>query len=516
MVEFPTKGNRHDWRSLASRIIVTISDAVLLKLPGLLISCSPNQTEIFYLVDEEGTTTKYRIMAGMPLGPIDELPQLRTYTILLLGFPLEDAVDQAEVMHRLQSATDTLVDKFPFLAGYTTIREADEEKVNATKHMSGKDANKVTVTHNNISELFPSYQTYKTANAPTSMLDGRMVAEGEGFPAKSTGSILDPCLRIRANFVSGGLLLTFSLIHNVGDGNSLGQLIKMFAIACRGDNISKADVEAGNVDRQGSIPSLRPHELQSDHSNMLVKGAGASDHATADGHMDQDTVNPICWAYFHISRDKLAELKAEASPNVSKDSDYLTVSTNDAFTALIWRAITTARLQRLEPDGKTMLMRAINSRRKLDPPLPAETIQNVITATYTVFNLRDVPTLPLRTLASQLRKDLHGIDDHHVRSVMTFIRSTKDKNSIGFGASCTPKDVVVSSFANFPVYGDYGSLLGKPEFARRPTLLPADGLVYIMPRNPDGSLEATISIREDDMERMRTDDKWNHYTEYIG
>ena len=455
-------------------------------------------------------------MAGLQLGPIDELPQLRTYTILLLGFRLKDRVEQAEVMQCLQSATNALVREFPFLAGHTTLMEANEEKLNATKHIPGNDTYQVTVTHNDISELFPSYQTIKSANAPTSMLNGSMLAEGEGFPTKRTGSTLDPCLRIRASFVSGGLLLSFSLNHIIGDGNSLGQLIKMFAFACRGDNIPKAELEAGNVDRQGSIPSLRPHEPHLDHSNMRVKWTGVSDHATADEHMDQEPANSLCWAYFHISKEKLAELKAEASADASKDGEFVPVSTNDAFTALIWRAITIARLPRLEPDGKTMLMRAINSRRRLDPPLSAETIQNVITATYTAFNLQDVPSLPLRTLASQLRRDLQGIDDHHIRSLMTFVRSTKDKNSIGFGATCTPNDVVVSSFANLPVYGDYGPLLGKPEFARRPTLLPTDGLVYIMPRNPDGSLEVTISIREDDMERMRRDEKWNHYTEYIG
>lgn len=354
----------------------------------------------------------------------------------------------------------------------------------------------------------------RRTRVPASVLDGAIVGEGEGYPAKRTGTILDPCLRIRANFVHGGLLLTFALMHVIGDGNSLGQVINMFATACRGDKILDADIEAGNIDRQGSLPSLRPHEHQLDHSNMMFKAAADAGHYAIP---DKIISNPIRWAYHHFPQEKLVELKAEALSLAHPDRSRLFVSTDDAVTALVWQAITKARLPRLESNGQTSLMRSINSRRKLNPPLAAETIQNVITATYTAFSLEEVATkLPLSTLAIQLRKELEAIDDHHVRSVMTFLRSIKNESSVGFDASEGPNDITVSSFAKFPIWDDFGPLLGKPEFARRPTLTPMDGLVYIMPRNPDGSFDVAISIRDEDLERMRVDEKWNHYTEFIG
>ena len=452
-------------------------------------------------------------MTGIPLGPLDELPQLRTYTTLLLGFPLKSTVERVDIIERLQTATDTLVDKFPFLAGHTTLQDVNDGKLNATKHVPHLNGYQVKVILNDVLELFPSYETIRGARAPASMLDGAIVGEGEGFPTRRTGTTLDPCLRIRASFVEGGLLLTFALIHAIGDGNSLGQVIKMFATACRGNKIPDTDVEAGNVDRQGSLPSLQAHEHRLDHSKML-KTAG---DAGLDAIPNKNNPNPIHWAYHHIAQEKLVELKAEASGLAHPDKNRLFVSTNDAVTALIWRAITKARLTRSKPTGQTTLLRAINSRRKLNPPLAAETIQNVITATFTTFSLEEVATkLPLSTLAIQLRKELEAINDHHVRSVMTLIRSIKNKASIEFGANAGPHDITVSSFAKFPIWGDFGPLLGKPEFARRPTLTPSDGLIYIMPRNPDGSLDVAISIRDDVMGRMQVDDKWNYYTEFIG
>ena len=450
----------------------------------------------------------------MDLGPFDELPQLRSNVTFLLGFALPDTLSRAKVVECLQAATNTLVDNFPFLAGHITLSEASEGKLNANKYVPG--AHPLTVIVNDVSEELPQYQEIVKAKAPAPMLDGGKVGQGHGFPDFTTGHTLDPCFGLKANFVKGGLLLTFALSHSVGDGTSMGQVMKLFATACRGDVISKADVEAGNMNRPLSMPSLRPGENRLDHSDMTVK-ATPDDTAHTDQN-DQTAAPPKVWAYFRISSEKLVQLRDEALASLSPEDKDLIVSWNDAFTALIWRAMTLARLPHLDPNTGTTLLRAVNCRRKLDPPLPDATLQNIITATYTTSSLEDFSNISLGILASKLRKDLLSIDDHHVRSIATHIRSTRDRNDIRFGANFSPTDLVVSSFAHLPVLSsDFGPLLGKPDFMRRPTLTPADGIVYLMPKRPDdGSVDAGITMREDDLERMLLDEKWAYYTEYIG
>lgn len=452
-------------------------------------------------------------MAELDLGPFDELPQLRSNVTFLLGFTLPDTVNRAKVVECLQAATDTLVDNFPFLAGQITLSEASEDKLNASKYVPA--AHPLTVIENDVSEELPQYQEIVKAKAPASMLDGGKVGQGHGFPDFTTGHTLDPCFGVRANFVKGGLLLTFALSHSVGDGTSMGQVMKMFATACRGDVISKADVEAGNMNRPLSIPSLRSGENQLDHGDMTVKAV--ADHTAHTDQNDRTAAPSKGWAYFSISGEKLVQLQDEALASLSPDDKDLLVSWNDAFTALIWRATTLARLPHLDLNTGTTLCRAVNCRRKLDPPLPDATIQNIVTATYTTSSLEDFSNISLGTLASKLRKDLLSIDDHHVRSIATHIRSTRDRNYIKFGANLSSNDLVVSSFAHLPIFSrDFGPLLGKPDFMRRPTLTPADGLVYLMPKRADGSIDAAISMREDDLERMHLDEKWAYYTEYIG
>ena len=454
-------------------------------------------------------------MAELDLGPFDELPQLRSNVTFLLGFPLSATRNRAEVLECLQAATNTLVDNFPFLAGGITLSEASEHKLNASKYVPSDHAHPLKIVLNDVSEDLPSYQELVTAKFPATMLDGSKIGQGHGFPDFATGHILDPCFAVKANFVKGGLLLTFALSHSIGDGTSMGQVMKMFATACRGDVISKADVEAGNMNRPLSLPSLRSGENQLDHSDMTIQAA--ADH---NGHTDQNgqTAAPSKrWAYFSISNEKLLQLKDEALAGLSPDDKDLLISSNDGFTALIWRAITLARLPHLDPNTGTTLLRAINCRRKLDPPLPDATLQNIITATYSKSSVEDFSKVSVGTLASTLRKDLLNINDHHVRSIATHIRSTRDRNNIRFGANFSSNDVVVSSFTHLPIYAcDFGPLLGKPDFIRRPTLTPADGLIYLMPKRPDGSIDVAITIREDDLERMRLDEKWAYYTEYIG
>ena len=452
-------------------------------------------------------------MAELKLGPLDELPQLRTYGSILLAFPLPETARRSEVEDRLQAATDVLIKNFSYLGGQITISEASENTLNGNKHVPGDPAKGLKVTINDVPEEFFSYDEIINANAPASMLDGSILGQGNGYPDKITGNTLSPCLGIRANFLKGGLLLTFALMHAIGDGVSLGQVVKLFATACRGEDLPSADIKAGNIDRQLSLPSLRPDEQQLDHSHVYVKGPGGI--LCEDGNSLIEAP-AMAWAYFRIRHDKLACLKSETSAMQSRNEQSIDISSNDAFSALIWRAVTMARSARLKPTGTTTCMRAVNSRRKLNPPLPEATLQNIITATYTTFDLEDFPTMPLAALARKLRRDLQAIDDHHVRSFTTFARSTKDKARISFGANLTPNDMAISSVIDLPVYTSDFGLLGKPQLVRFPTLTPTDGLIFIMPRNPDGGLDVAISIRVDDMERLRRDEKWNYYTEYIG
>lgn len=117
-------------------------------------------------------------------------------------------------------------------------------------------------------------------------------------------------------------------MHNALDGSALGQLIWYFATMCRGEKISDADIEAGNLARPNLFPPLRPDEPSHGHS-AIHKKWDPSLLETSDSQ-------PAPWTYLGFSATKLAQLKMEASRKSSTASNSSWVSTNDALSALIW------------------------------------------------------------------------------------------------------------------------------------------------------------------------------------
>ena len=80
-------------------------------------------------------------------------------------------------------------------------------------------------------------------------------------------------------------------------------------------------------------------------------------------------------------------------------------------------------------------------------------------------------------------------------------------------------DILLSSWAKENFYElDFNFGLGssKPESVRRPQFSPIEGLMCILPKRLDGELTVVICLRDEDMERLRTDEKFARYGKYIG
>lgn len=79
--------------------------------------------------------------------------------------------------------------------------------------------------------------------------------------------------------------------------------------------------------------------------------------------------------------------------------------------------------------------------------------------------------------------------------------------------------VKLSSWAKEELSGfDFGFGLENPEAIRRPAFGPGSrqGLVYLLPRDLDGSIVVGICLKCGDMERLKMDDRVRKYAMYIG
>ena len=445
------------------------------------------------------------------LGPFDSRPFLRTYSIMMLCFPMQENVDRSEAVSILESASQSLTKSIPSLAGQV-IREPDESvehfksgmyHIRPYKHPNGSI---LRIKH--LSNDFPSYNKISKAKAPSSMLDGGILSPGRGLPDYLTDSDICPVLVIQANFARDGLMLTFAGSHTVMDGNGLGQIIRMFASACKGEPISEADIRAAHLDRDACVPFLKPHEIPLEHIDLRRK--------PNQSKPDQPGMTtPMLWTYFRFSSAKLAELKVEASRECSPGS---WITTNDAVSALVWKTITKARSSRFNTSTDSTLLRAINGRRLLKPPIPDAYLGNAVQCVLITRTIKDLAeSMSISAISLLIRQSMLPIDDFFIRSLATMLRNEPDKRTIAYDVD--PKTgFVISSWADLPLYpeGGYGPLLGMPEFVRRPRLTPSEGLAYFMPKDPMGNIDLAMTLRESDLEELKTDAEWMRYAEYIG
>ncbi|KAL8815142.1 MAG: hypothetical protein Q9223_005695 [Gallowayella weberi] len=439
------------------------------------------------------------------LSPLDQRPSLRTYTQLLLCFPIDTESHRPRVISHLQQASAILVSQIPILAG-KVVNHKDPNihgptsgtfQVVPYEHPNGSN---VRV---NVLPDFVSYDKLRRTQAPASMLDATILAPMKGFPDHYSESDVTPVFVIQANFISGGLLLCFAGMHNVMDGVGLGEVIRMFATVSRGEQLSARDLEAANLDRTRLPLSLKPGETISKHPELLCQ----PDEEQQDGPKD---LPASIWSYFNIPASKLKELKAEGSKDLTVEVPW--ISTNDAVTAWVWKAITRARSSHIDTTKDTILSRIVTGRRQLN--IPAY-LGNAATCPYHRISIKTLTKEPLSKTIRSVRAAANSVDAYYFRSFANFVAATPDKEKLDIGIPAPDRDLMVSSFAAVAAYDSFGDLLGRADLVRRPTS-PWLSMLYIMPKRPDGSLDLLIALREDDMLRLRRGEDFAAMAEYIG
>ncbi|KAI4251009.1 MAG: hypothetical protein LQ352_005127 [Teloschistes flavicans] len=428
------------------------------------------------------------------LSVLDQLPFMRTYTQILLCFPI---VKRSEVIDVLKKATAKLLELVPSLSGQVQNHKDG--------NVSSGTFRVVPYAHPDGSALrikllddWKSYNDLCDANVPASMLDGTVLAPMKGFPDHYTDADVTPVFIVQANFIPGGLILCFSGMHNLMDGNGLGAVVKMFAILFRGEAVPSELLESANFDRTQLPVSLKPGQSLLPHPEVAPKDKAMQEYSP-----------PSTWSYFSISASNLESLKAE---NISH------VTTNDILTAFVWQAMTRARFPSLpsDPAKGSLLLRAINGRRILDPPISSSYLGNIITCSFNKIPIERLIEAPLSDIAQVIRKETNRINDNHIRSFATLIEKEPDRSKLVFGMDDPEADVLISSWATLPVWEDFGMTLGRPDFVRRPTGGPWRGVCYMMPKRPDRGVDLLISLSEEEMERLREDEMVKAIAEFVG
>lgn len=436
---------------------------------------------------------------------LGQLTFFKSYTQLCIGFPIVKSQED-EVVAAIQNAAAKLTDAFPWLAGQVINEGSGPGNSGVFRIIPYEKYQKSPpVIVKKIPDL--DFEGIVKKKAPASMLDGDILAPRKGIPL-SYEKEEEPaevfCLQV--NLIKGGLILTFAGHHVAMDMNGQGHLISLFAKVMHGETLSETEVTEGNRDRRNIIPLLKDDEPLLDHTMMQVDPTGGPPE-----------MHPATWTYYRFTKATLDQLKHEALSSIRNGSTGSRLSTNDVIAAFVWQRISAARQARISPNERTHISRAVNGRPMLDPPLSLAYMGDVVTATFNSMTLEEITNAPLGDVAAALRSQLSDINSYAVRSLVTLISRTPDKNTIAYGARLKlDRDILMSSWAHQETQNLEFGVLSRPAFVRRQRFVPLESLCYLMPKTRDGDIDLAACLREEDIAMLAKDERWTTCTEYIG
>jgi hypothetical protein len=355
----------------------------------------------------------------------------------------------------------------------------------------------------------PTIEGLRKAGFPLEMFDENVIAPRKTLPiGPGTGpNDPKPVLLVQLNFIEGGLILTVNGQHGAMDMTGQDAIIRLLSKACRNEPFTQEEISAMNLERKTIVPLLENYQVGPELDHQLVKPAPAGDAPPAPAKAS--------WAFFSFTSKALSELKDVATKTLDASSKF--VSTDDALSAFIWQATSRVRLARLDASAPTEFCRAVDMRSPMGiPSTYPGLLQNM---TYHNSTLSQIANESLGATASRLRSEL---DRDRLRkrtqALATYLHDHSDKSGVSLTADADPStSIMLSSWAKVGCWEyDFGFGLGKPESVRRPRFEPFESLMYFMPKSPDGEVTAMISLRDEDMERLKADEAWTKYGQYIG
>lgn len=401
------------------------------------------------------------------------------------------------------------------------VPDVDSKQAGVSKlqRMNDVDIEDVVINDLRGQADFPSsYAELKSKAFPVAAFDADTLCRRSVWP--SPGERL-PISLVQANFIRGGLILTWCLLHMVGDGKSFYTWMKVWAEECR-------RIQGLEIPEPVSLPTA----IWSDRERVM-KSSGRN-AGLLENHPEY-TLLPFTppgpppkmvspyhrGQVFYFSPAALEALKAEASPaNATQLSDQKWISTNDALSALLWRTVMAVQspLDSLGSgdDPASVFNIAIDGRLRTDPPVHPETQGCFLEYIAVSAPIRKMlGSLSLADLAIMIRKQILRADGQFTDDVAALVEKLEDVDRLvprAFldvpGFNC-----VQTSWVNFELYSlDWGSLLGgKIDAVRTPHVGVINGLQVVLPVLPDGGMEILVGIKEDCLDRLLREPLWTKF-----
>lgn len=457
----------------------------------------------------------------------------KLYTQICFCFSVADTSSQSAIVNRLTNGLEVLSTKIPWTAGQVINENPSEGNSGVYKIVSLESIPRLVVKDLRNDSSVPTMKALREANFPFVMLDESIFAPCSTLPEVFAGAASDsaPVLLVQANFITGGLVITFNGQHNTMDAAGQAHIIRLLSKACSTEHFTNEELSVANELRHDKVPLLdESYTPGPELAHQLVPPPllnPTPEGPSSSGPLPSLPASKHTWSYFTFSSAALAALKSISLTSLPPNSASSFVSTDDALTAFIWQSITRVRLPRLQSSStidmtpnSIKLTRAVDVRRYLgiSPSYPG-LMQNM---TYHSYLLSQLVSAPLGVIAANLRSAVDPNTStlvHDTRALATVLSRSNDKSRISFTASIDlEKDIMLSSWSKFDFLWEleFGLGLGKPEAVRRPQFTPVESLIYSMPKARDRGVAVGMCLRDEDLEKLKGHEEFAKYAEYVG
>ncbi|KAJ5170012.1 Transferase [Penicillium coprophilum] len=438
------------------------------------------------------------------------------YLRYIFPFQLQEDYDLDEVVRVLQAGYQSLTQRIPEV-GCEAVPDGNSKQRGVLKLQRQTNDNVARIVVKDLRESYePDYAELKDKSFPVASFDADTFCGHSVWP--SAGERL-PVSVVQANFIRGGLILSWCILHMVGDGTTFYTWTSIWAEESRrAQGLKIPDPiqlpEAIWADRaqvtKSSGRNAGKIENHPEYTLLPFTPPGAPPKMTSLSHRGQ---------VFYFSPESLAALKEEASPNnATEPSDQKWISTNDAIAALLWRTVMAVQspLETLEGDPVSVYNIAIDGRQRTDPTLHPETLGCFLEYVSISAPVREMlSTLNLADLATKIRKAILGANEQFTDDVVALVEQLEDVDRLAPTAFLDVPgfNCVLTSWVNFKLYGlEWGPLLGNNiEAVRVPHVGCINGCQVVLPVLPNGGMEILVGVEGSSLDALLNDPLFTKY-----
>lgn len=464
--------------------------------------------------------TVFQQASSLNMGSVKVMPETREvfqltqlerigpkgYLRYIFPFQLEANYEIDEVERILQVGYDALCRRIPEVA-CEAIPDTNTTQKGVMKFQLLEKGSGTRLAVRDLRKSYqPTYAQLKSSSFPVASFDADTFCSRSVWP--SPGEKL-PISLVQANFIQGGLILSWCILHMAGDGTSFQTWTKVWAEECRraqgleilqpfelADAICKdrESVMKASGRNKGNI------EDHPEYTLLPFTPPGAPPKMVSPNHRGQ---------VFYFSPESLKALKAEASPcNATKPSDQKWISTNDALSALLWRTVMAVQspLESLEGDPVSLFNIAIDGRLRTSPQIHPETLGCFLEYVAVSAPIRRMlSTSNLADLAVQIRKALLRAGSQFTDDVVSLVEKVEDVDRLFPTAflDVPGNNCILTSWIDFKIYDlAWGPLLGTIGAIRTPHVGCINGLQVVFPVLPDGGIEILVGVEESCLDKL--------------